>query len=451
MAIHSTRATTRATASSSRTSTIDGPVRDCSPLAGLPRRPVPAFGVWSRGRRLTGLGGVASPGIGGAPGRVRGSWPVWRGVRTNGPTGPVVEAFGGGGRAEWGEVGWRLVGDAQQLGAQLGAGGRAVVGVARQQPVDQVDETPWDRRAQAAEVGRIALQAGEGGVGVGLAEERHPAGEALVQHEPQRVEVGPPVEAAAAHLLGRQVLGRPHHDVVAGQVVAGAVEALGDPEVGQQDPAVGGDEDVARLDVAVDEAGVVGGVERRRDARADVDRQLGAQPGLHVEQLAQALAVDELHDDGLAALVLEDVVDGDDVRVGQPGHGDGLTAETLGDDRVGGQARLEPLEGDLAIERDVGGEPHLGHPALRQSPLEPVAPGEHDGFGTAGRARARGRRGGRRRHSGPERYLRRPFVTGRVGTTLTVDMSLRSSRFGDGLGRRRGAGGRRCATVAVAS
>src|SRR5829696_9042647 len=68
--IHNTRATTTATASSSRTSTIDGPVRDCRPLAGLPRSPGPAFGVWSRGRRSTGLGGVASPGIGGAPGRV---------------------------------------------------------------------------------------------------------------------------------------------------------------------------------------------------------------------------------------------------------------------------------------------------------------------------------------------------------------------------------------------
>ena len=144
---------------------------------------------------------------------------------------------------------------------------------------------------------------------------------------------------------------------------------------------------------------MVGGVERDGDARADVDRQLGAQPRLHVEQLAQALAVDELHHDGLAALVLEDVVDGDDVRVGQAGDGDGLAAEPLGDDGVGGQARLEPLEGDLAVERDVGGQPHLGHPALGEPPLEPVAPGEHDRLVAARRARARSGRGGRRRHS----------------------------------------------------
>ena len=164
-----------------------------------------------------------------------------------------------------------------------------------------------------------------------------------------------------------------------------------------------------------------------RDARADVDRQLGAEPGLHVEQLAQALAVDELHDDGLAALVLEDVVDGDDVGVGQAGDGDGLAAEALGDDGVGGEARLEPLQGDLAVERDVGGEPHLGHAALGQPPLEPVAVGEHDRVGTARRARARGRWGGRRRHSGPERYLRSPLHLreGREVSTLTSGLTLR--------------------------
>ena len=100
-------------------------------------------------------------------------------------------------------------------------------------------------------------------------------------------------------------------------------------------------------------------------------------------------------------LVLEDVVDGDDVRVGQPGDGDRLAAEALGDDGVGGEARLEPLEGDLAVEREVGGQPHLGHPALREASLEPVAPGEHDRSVAAAVGQTRLAVGGRgrRRHS----------------------------------------------------
>ena len=244
-------------------------------------------------------------------------------------------------------------------------------------------------RRRARSVG-IALQAGERGVGVGLAEERHAPGEALVEHEPERVEVGAPVELAAAHLLGRQVLGRAHHHVVAGEIVVGDVEALGDAEVGEQHATVGGDEDVARLDVAVHEAGAVGGVERARHGRADVDRELGPEALLAVEQLAQALAVDELHHDGLAAVVLEHVVDGDDVRVVQPGDGDRLAPEALGDDRIGGEVRLEPLDGDLAVELDVGGQPHLGHPAVPDPPLEVVAAGEQlDGRVGDGRRRER--------------------------------------------------------------
>ena len=217
--------------------------------------------------------------------------------------------------------------------------------------MDELDERRGQRRAEPGEVGRVALEPGERGVGVGLAEERHPSGEALVEHEAERVQVGAAVEPLAADLLGRQVLGRAHHHVVAGQVVAGRVEALGDAEVGEQHPAVGRDQDVAGLDVAVDQAGAVRGVERAGDAGADVHRELGAEPLLLVEQLAQALAVDELHHDGLAAVVVDRVVDGDDVRVVQLGDGDRLATEPLGHDRIGRERRLEQLDARPAVER----------------------------------------------------------------------------------------------------
>jgi hypothetical protein len=282
--------------------------------------------------------------------------------------------------------------------------------------MDQVDEAARERRAEAGEVGGVTLQPGEGRVGVGLADEGHPAGQTLVEHQPEGVQVGPTVEPPAAHLFGRQVLGRAHHHVVAGQVVA-TVETLGDAEVGEQNTTVGRHEDVAGLDVAVDEAGAMGGVEGGGDARADVDRQLRAEPGLHVEQLTQALAVDELHDDGLPATVGEDVVHGDDVGVGEPSDGNGLAAEAFGDDRVGRQTRLQPLQGDSPVERQIGGEPHLGHPALGQSTLEAIAVGEDDRSVTlvGGRAWSGGR--GRSRHSATSNYWRRPANWGRGGST----------------------------------
>ena len=178
------------------------------------------------------------------------------------------------------------------------------------------------------------MQAGERGVGVGLAEERHASREALVQHEPERVEIGATVELLAADLFGRQVLGRAHHDVVAGEVGVGRLETLGDAEVGEQHATVGRDHDVAGLHVAVDEAGLVGMVERERHAGTDVAGELGAEPLLRVEQLAQALAFDELHDHRLATVLLEDVVHRDDVRMVEAGGGDRLAPEPFGHDRI---------------------------------------------------------------------------------------------------------------------
>ena len=149
----------------------------------------------------------------------------------------------------------------------------------------------------------------------------------------------------------------------------------------------------------MDEAGPMGGVEGSSDARADVDRQLGAEPGLHVEQLAQALAVDELHDHGLAAAFGEHVVDGDDVRMGEPGDGNGLAAEALGDDGIGRQTRLQPLQGDASIEREISGEPDLSHPTLGETTLQPVPAGEDQRSLTLVGRRAWSGGRGRSRHS----------------------------------------------------
>ncbi|CAB4577170.1 unannotated protein [freshwater metagenome] len=253
----------------------------------------------------------------------------------------------GGGRVEE----RRLVRARRDLGERrLHRGTRRVplVGPAGEEAVDQLGQPTGQGRPQAGDVRGVALQTSERGVGVVLPEERHAPGEALVEHEAERVEVRATVEPLAAHLLRRQVLRRAHHDVVVGEVVPGGLEALGDAEVGEQHPTVGGDEDVPRLDVAVHHARLVRGVECGRDARTDVDGELGAQLLLLVEQLAQALAVDELHHDRLAPAVLDRVVHGDDVRVVELRDGDRLATEPLGDDGVAREVRFQELDRHLA-------------------------------------------------------------------------------------------------------
>ena len=99
--------------------------------------------------------------------------------------------------------------------------------------------------------------------------ERRVAGEQLVEHAAERVDVGAGVDPLAADLLGRDVVEGP--DEGAGRGDAGArVDLAGEPEVGEVGVLAGAralDEDVARLDVAVDEPARVRGVERRRRPR----------------------------------------------------------------------------------------------------------------------------------------------------------------------------------------
>ncbi len=64
-----------------------------------------------------------------------------------------------------------------------------------------------------------------------------------------------------------------------------------------------------RLDVAVDDAGVVGGVERFGDLAEQVDCALGLQRPLMVDQFAQVAALDQAHRDDQLTIVLAGVVD----------------------------------------------------------------------------------------------------------------------------------------------
>jgi hypothetical protein len=139
----------------------------------------------------------------------------------------------------------------------------------------------------------------------------------------------------------------------------------GEAEVGDLDAAVGADEGVLRLVVAMDDAGAVG----RLEAATGGDKEgedgvpvagVGAQPGV------EALAADELHGDEHLGAEAADLEDGDDVGVGQAGHGLGLAEEAVvaGAGEAGG---VEELEGDLAVEELVVGGINDAHAALAEA------------------------------------------------------------------------------------
>jgi hypothetical protein len=143
--------------------------------------------------------------------------------------------------------------------------------------------------------------------------ERRRAGHALEEHAPERILVGAPVQRLALELLGCGVVeGAGEPGRAEGAV---AVESPGETEVGEVDVAVVGDQHVARLDVAVDEAAGVRSVEGGGDLVDDRQRPVRIEPALHVERRPQVCPGDVSHGDERLALVLASFVDRDHVGV----------------------------------------------------------------------------------------------------------------------------------------
>ena len=144
--------------------------------------------------------------------------------------------------------------------------------------------------------------------------ERRPAGSHLVEHAAEAEQVGPLVERFALGLLRGHVHRRAGDDPALRD--AGVVGRPGQAEVGDLHallrPAL--EQDVARLDVAVDQAGGVGGGQPLGDLPADPQHLGHLQRAGAVEPLLERLAGDELHHQ-VRQRLLPDLVDLHDVLV----------------------------------------------------------------------------------------------------------------------------------------
>jgi len=126
------------------------------------------------------------------------------------------------------------------------------------------------RRRRVVEVREHLLQ-------IAAAVERRGPRERLEQQAGERVDVGTAVDVAASRLLGRHVVSGAHREAGLGQAVVGLL-ALGQPEVGQERvlaPLAAGDQDIARLDVAMHQTVPMRLVERARHLRDEPDGSTG--------------------------------------------------------------------------------------------------------------------------------------------------------------------------------
>ena len=194
--------------------------------------------------------------------------------------------------------------------------------------------------------------------------ERRHACEHLVEHHAQRVEVGAAVECLALGLLGGEVGGGAHDRTVLGEGgVATTDEGGGDAEVGDLHVAAVGDEDVAELDVAVDETCGVGGAQRAGDVGRDLGGTIGMQWPGGAQNVGHRPTRHVLHHDVVGAALLPPVIDADDVGVVEVCRSLSLATEPLDEVGVVREFGEEHLERNLTAKETITREVDVGHAA----------------------------------------------------------------------------------------
>jgi hypothetical protein len=199
----------------------------------------------------------------------------------------------------------------------------------------------------------------------GRGPERRPAAAHDVEHAAEAEQVRPVVNGLAHGLLRRHVQRRAGDKAALRQ--AGVVGGAGQAEVGQLDPLLdaGLQQDVARLDVAVDQPHGVRRGQAGGDLPADARHLRHLQRPEPVELLLQRLAGDVLHNEVGGRLLL-DGVDVHDVLVADGGGGAGLAQEALAGRRGGGQLRGHDLDGDHPVQPLVERLQHDAEAALAE-------------------------------------------------------------------------------------
>ena len=136
-----------------------------------------------------------------------------------------------------------------------------------------------------------------------------------------------------------------------------------------------GQQDVGRLDVAVDDPAAVCLREPFRDLARDGEH-LVRRERTTGDPLLEAAPFDQRHRDVGPALVLAGLVDRADVWVVERGGGLGLAQEPRARRRIGRQVVGQELQRDRAAKPDVLGAVDDAHPAAAQLAEDPVPAGD---------------------------------------------------------------------------
>ena len=143
--------------------------------------------------------------------------------------------------------------------------------------------------------------------------------------------------------------------------------ALARPKSSTFTASVAADLDVGWFEIAMDDAGGVGGVEGIGNLLSDSQR-LWERDCTTAYPSVQAVALDELEHEGWCGAAQFKTVDRTDVRVIERGEESRLAFEACHAIGVNCAHRRQDLQGDVAIERRVASAIDLAHPSALRGP-----------------------------------------------------------------------------------
>lgn len=203
------------------------------------------------------------------------------------------------------------------------------------------------------------------------AREGHNAGDDFVSDNRQRVEIAASINALRRRLLRRNIFWRSHENAGTGQTLT--VRRLRDAEVGQQNAPFDIDQDIMRLDVAVNGALRMGVVECISDWRNDADRHCQTERAAFADNRVQRSSANIFHGDVSQTVRFANVVHGDDIRMAEIRNRYRLTFKAPLEFRVERQMRRHDLERNGAFERSVECAVYARHTAAPDLFLHQIA------------------------------------------------------------------------------
>ena len=222
-----------------------------------------------------------------------------------------------------------------------------------------------------------------------------PSSQREMECQAERVEIGAAVAAPTREQFGSQVVESAYESTGAGD--PGDPLELGGAKIGEPGPAIGVEQDVLRLHIAMNDSVPMCQRECLRHLSAEAYHFVGTHRPALSHSLGEIRPRHVLHDDEAPRAVVHEVMDLNDVGVGESAYGLHLAPHPLAGDRRCRRRGHQELDGDVGVERAVSCEIDDREAAAPEFPTDAIAAGEHHAFGEVGRAYSCPRPGGSHR------------------------------------------------------